>query len=354
MKNLKLFSFKSIYLIFIVLLSLIIPLILNSCSSDSIINPIVLQSGKGAYILSEGGSSGQLSFYSITKDTFFADIFSGGSLSGYPDGLLFFQNNLFISLQGNFGGPGLIYKTDTNGTVIQASNPIGTNPYSLAISNSKIFLTSGPASSVTIADLNSFNLIANISVGAYPQEILSYNNKIYVCNTSVFSGPQDSTVSVIDAANNNLVATIIVGKDPSALAVSNSGNILVGCPFPKNTIYVINPNTFNKIDSIEIIDGFGKDITADPNSSNIYYITGNNNIGKCDLVTKQQTIIINNPSPASVFFYGYAYNPESQKHFVTDAKNFILNGRLLIYNNSGVLEKEFATGVAPRRIVFKK
>ena len=336
----------------------IFALLFSSCTRDEIIipEPPVVLTTNGAYILSEGGvnpGSSKLSFYSIAKDSFYTNIYSPGILGLFPSGLIFINNNLFLTEQGNFGSAGKIYKLDTNGSTI-LSQVVGTNPYSLAAANNKIYITNGPAGNVSVVDMNSLSLIKSISVGVYPQEIIAIGNKVFVCNTSLYGGAQDSTVSVIDATTDNVVKTIIVQKDPSSLAMTNDNKLLVGCPGQFGFVYLIDPDSYNKIDSFLSIDGFGKDIAVDSDSDDIFFISISNNISKINLVNKVSSKLISNPSPSSSLFYGYNYESVNKKHYVCDAKNFTVAGSLYIYNEIGAMEKIIYTiGIAPRRIVFK-
>lgn len=335
---------------------IIVPLF-SSCTRDAVIipEPPVVITTNGAYILSEGGvnpGTSRLSFYSITKDSFYTNI-SPGILGLFPSGLVFKNNNLFLTEQGNFGSAGKIYKLDTNGAVI-TSQVVGTNPYSLTALNNKIYITNGPASNVSVVDMNSLSFIKSISVGVYPQEIIAIGNKVFVCNTSLYGGAQDSTVSVIDATTDNVVKTVIVQKDPSSLAITNDNKLLVGCPGQFGYVYLIDPDSYNKLDSFLSFDGFSKDIGVDSKSDDIFFISNSNNITKINLVSRVSFSIITNPSPSSSLFYGYNYESVNKKHYVCDAKNFTIAGNLNIYNEIGALEKIIYTiGIAPRRIVFK-
>ncbi|HEX2787657.1 MAG TPA: T9SS type A sorting domain-containing protein [Ignavibacteria bacterium] len=308
-----------------------------------------------AYILSEGGfsaGSSRLSMYSIPDNNFTASVFSPGNLGLYSDGLVYHENFLYVLEQGSFGGQGKIYKLDTNGTVIN-SRTFGTNPYSLAISNGKIYTTNGSAHQVIVLDINNFNTVKTITVGAYPQEIIAYNNKVFVCNTSEFGGASDSTVSVINTLTDSVIATINVTKDPSSLALTNDNKLLIGCPGGQGKIYKVDPVTHQKLDSFAAENGFDKDIAVDRNSDNIYYINYINGITRLNLSSRTVTHIINNPNPAAVYFYGYNFDYTNGKHYVMDAKNFTINGAVNIYGIAGGLEQTFATGIAPRRITFK-
>ncbi len=338
---------------------------LNSCNRDEINSPpsVVTISSKGAYIISEGGfnpGTSKLSFYNKTADSFYVSIFNPGSLGLYPDGLLYDNGNLFISEQGNFGAAGKVYKTDTNGTVIM-SGSAGVNPYSMTIANNKIYLTNGPANSVAVLDKNTLSQITTIGVGIYPQEILSIGNKVFVCNTNVFNGGTDSTVSVIDASTDNLVATIPVSRNPTALAVSEDAHLLVGCPGDSISavIYKIDPAALIITTAYRNHTfGLSKDIVSIGNNE-IIYIGGNiyeeKNIVKYSLTTRTGQSII--PQPTGGLNYGLSYDNESSRIYVcVAAADFLSNGIFRIYGNTGSLIKEFniTGGITPRRIALKK
>ncbi len=342
-------------------ISLMLILTFNFIGCDKEGNPIIpvtVTTTKGAYILSEGGGSpgsSTLSLYSVVKDSFYLNIFSGGTLGSFPDGLMLYNNSLFVTEQGSFGGAGKIHKLDTTGVVQQSSFPFGTNPYSFAIQDNKIYVTNGPASSVSVLDLGSLSFIKTISVGVYPQEIIALGGKVFVCNTSLFGGAQDSTVSVIDPQLDSVIARITVRKDPSSLAITNDGKLLIGCPSASGYIYKIDPVSLAKMDSIfNLVDGLSKDMSLNSLAGDVYYISASNNISKVNLSTKQSVVVITNTDPANRFFYGYGYDEINSKHYILDARNFVLSGHLYIHNSSGVLEKDFTTGIAPRRVIFKR
>lgn len=331
----------------------------SGCDREDITNPIVSDTEKnGVYILGEGlfnnPGTANLSFYNQNSNNFTVNIFNPGELGNTPDGLIISGDELFITEQGNFGSAGKIYKTDTNGTVI-SSNSVGINPYSLAIANGKIYTTNGPAGNVSVVDKNSLATITTVAVGVYPQEILSIGNKVFVCNTSVFMGVTDSTVSVIDAVSDLVIATIKVRQSPSSLAVTNDGKLLVGCPgsSAEGMIYKIDPGNYTKLDSLAAGNGFGKDIAVDENTENIYFISDDNNIVRLNLVTKTSEIFITNTNPSASYFFGYNFDSRKLKHYIADAKNFTNNGSLYVFDGKGTLLSTFSTGVAPRRILIK-
>jgi DNA-binding beta-propeller fold protein YncE len=309
------------------------------------------------YTLSEGGfslGSSKLSMFNVESGSFTQNIFSPGNLGLYPDGLIYYNDYLYLTEQGSFGSSGKIYKIDTLGQVIRSAI-FGTNPYSLTIVNNKVYITNGPASKVSVLNLNDFSLVKNIQVGVYPQEIISSNNKVFVANISLWGGGSDSTISVIDSFSDSAIAKIVLRKDPSSLAISKDNFLLVGCPGDgiKGIIYKINPTNYNIIDSFTVpVYGFEKDISVDKNSNEIFFIANTNDIVKYNLLTRTISVVLASVYPNN-YYYGYNYDFTKKQHFVLDAKNFTIPGNLIMLDSNNVVINNFQTGTAPRRVVFK-
>lgn len=334
-------------------------LILFGCNRESVVdsnNNIVIPPSvkQGLYILCEGSgvNSSKLSFYDLDT-TFYENIFKPGNLGLYPDGMIFDGTNLLITEQGNYLSPGKIHRVDTSGTEI-SSQIVGLNPYSLCISNNKIYITNGPDTSVSVLDLSSFGFIKRIKVGYYPQEILSYNNKVFVCNTSFWGGPYDSTISVIDALVDSLITNIVLQREPTSITLSKDSKLLIGCcnNSVNGKIYKVDPITFAIIDSYNVVSGFGRDISVDENSDKIYFISNSKTIIRLNLITKISETFIDNPSPANNSFYGYIYDSMNKMHYVANARSFTTNGLVHKYDEQGVLLASFQTGIIPRRLLL--
>lgn len=340
---------KSLKFIVLVFVS---ALFLQGCSREELVGPGPGPvSDRGVYVLSEGnGTSASiaLSYFNITDTAFTQNILTQ-TIGSYPDGLIASGNDLYMTAQGNFGSAGKIYRLDNTGNV-QASNDVGTNPYSLTEASDKLFITNGPASNVSVVNKSSLSTITTIPVGAYPQEIITFGTKVFVCNTSAFGGPFDSTVSVIDAPTNLVVATITVQRDPSALAISNNSRLIIGCPGVNSYIYLVDPTNYAKLDSFLIPTGCNKDIAVDRDSDEIYFISGSFpsfSVEKLNLSTRTITQVM---APGNNY-YGLAYDSETDQLFVSIAPDFTNNGKLRVLTNGTAVD--YTTGVAPRRLLIK-
>jgi YVTN family beta-propeller protein len=341
---------KKIFLVIIVLV-----ILFSGCNRDTIVNsnpPTITNSKKGLYILCEGSGAGtsKLSYYDLDS-VFYVNIIKPGSLGLYPDGLITDGTNLFITEQGNYNAQGMIYKTDTGGTIIN-SQVVGLNPYSLCIRYNKIYITNGRANNVSVVDKDNLSTIKTINVGVNPQEILAAYNKVFVCNAGNFSSPHDSTVSVIDANLDSVINVITLRNSPSAITLSNENKLLIGCQGANGKIFIVDPNNFSKIDSFSVVGGFDRDISVDANSQDIYFISYDNRIVKLNLASGVSGEVINNPSPASVYFYGYVFDSKSKIHYVANARNFVSSGLIHKYDISGNMLSFYTTGIAPRRLLL--
>lgn len=325
---------------------------LQGCSREELTGPGGgTVSDRGVYVLSEGNGTSPsiaLSYYNITDTAFTQNILSQ-NIGSYPDGLIASGTQLYMTAQGNFGSPGKIYRMDLTGNV-QASNDVGINPYSLTEASDKLYITNGPASNVSVVDKSSLNVITSIPVGSYPQEIITFGTKVFVCNISSFGGNADSTVSVIDAPTDQVIASIIVQRDPSALAISNNSRLIVGCPGVNSYIYLVDPTSYAKLDSFQVPDGCNRDIAVDSDSDDIYFISGSFpsfRVLKLNLSTR----VISEVFATGNNYYGLAYDSESDQLFVAITPDFSNNGKLRVLTNGTTVD--YTTGVAPRRLLIK-
>lgn len=347
-----------------IFLSMMSCIIISSCNRDEVIvEPPPVNAGEGVYILSEGGFSpgtSKLSYFDFESGQFSVNIFNPGSLGLFPDGIIFNDGFLYITEQGNFGAEGKAYKTDKNGTVITSSNA-GVNPFAITLSNGRLYTSNGPSNTVTAISRDNLQILSTIPVRNYPQEILGIGIRVFVCNFGSFSTGDDSVVSVIDAGNNQVIGNIIVGRNPSSLAKSTDGKLLIGCPgdSSKGVIYKVDPLTLARLDTFKNLTfGFSKDIVV-AGSNVIYFIGGDVYVDKeiieYTISSGVSRVLIQ--QPPGYFNYGLAVDQTNGNIYVGQAaSDFASSGRVRVYSSGGVLTRELAVpdGIAPRRILVKR
>jgi YVTN family beta-propeller protein len=122
-------------------------------------------------------------------------------------------------------------------------NTIGVHGIAFDKVLNKGFTSNGGLNTVTVFDLNTNQVIAQIATGQNPDAILyePYSKQIITCNGT------SNDLSILDPLENKLVATIPVGGKPET-AVSNQSGLLFVNIEDKNEIVVVNLKT-NKIES---------------------------------------------------------------------------------------------------------
>jgi YVTN family beta-propeller protein len=233
------------------------------------------------------------------------------------------------------------------------------NPRYIAFSNGKGFVTNWGAGSdttddfIAVIDLTTNTISSKISVAEGPEQIVANGNFLYVTHKGGWGS--GNTVTVINAVTDTVLKTINVGEVPDELLVNSSGDIVVSCEGKAETswspievlgsLVTINSTTNEVTNTIGYVSGFH------PNgmvlgSGNIYLSTSSS-IYKMDenATTIPTSEIIATP------VYGMSVN--DSKIYVTDAKDFLDNGTLKIFDATTNIElKEFTVGLIPNKIYF--
>jgi YVTN family beta-propeller protein len=107
----------------------------------------------------------------------------------------------------------------------------------------KGYTSNGRINNVTVFDLNTNKVLAQIATGENPDAIMydAFSKKIITCNG------RSKDLSVIDPANDKVIATIPVGGKPETAVSNQAGKIFVNIE-DKNEIVVVNINN-NTVES---------------------------------------------------------------------------------------------------------
>src|SRR5690606_34506076 len=109
------------------------------------------------------------------------------------------------------------------------------NPRYITFYNGKAFLSSylgkvadAANGSVVEIDTTSLQIGRSVEVGRQPEELVAYNDKIYVANSGGYSPPNyESTISVIDISTFQESKRIEVGINLHRLKIDSEGDLYV-------------------------------------------------------------------------------------------------------------------------------
>ena len=101
----------------------------------------------------------------------------------------------------------------------------GAIPCAVAVNSAtnRVYVVNHGDDSVTVVDAAMREVIATVKVGSLPQGIAvdTKANRIYVANV------HGDSISVIDGSSNRVVKTLSTGKNPYAIAVDQAGNAYI-------------------------------------------------------------------------------------------------------------------------------
>ncbi len=126
------------------------------------------------------------------------------------------------------------------------------------------YISNYASNSVSVIDIATNNVIATVPVGTCPSGVAvnPEGTEAYVANT------MDSTVSVIDTAINSITATVPVGLCPIGVAVNPSGTKVYVANMADSTVSVIDTATNKVTATVSLGRPYG--ITVNPTGTRVY------------------------------------------------------------------------------------
>jgi hypothetical protein len=237
------------------------------------------------------------------------------------------------------------------------------NPRFMAIKNNILYLSCWGIASVSTDDYiavintNDLSTLPKILVAEGPEKMTLNNNELFVAHKGGFSNGK--TISVINISNNTITNTINTGDIPENLAIYNN-QLFVFCS--GKIVYDTNWNIINQtggkiinynLSNYSEIFSINFNNTEHPrkfciNQDKIYYSLNNQIYKKDFLTTTLPPASFFNPQVTTL----YGLNVTNNNIFVCDAKAFNSAGSLKIFNETGTLITEKATGIAPNGVYF--
>jgi YVTN family beta-propeller protein len=343
------------------LLTLVSLSVLSSCEKENKpeiqdIKPV----RKGLYVLAEGGfnsNNSALTYYNFDNKQLIADQFqavNGRGLGDTGNDLKTYGSKMYIVVSVS----STLEITDLTGKSIKKIDFRNGNttiqPRSIAFNKNKAFISSYNGT-VSVLDTTLLTIEKTINVGSSPEKLAVANGKLYVANSGGMNYPNyDKTVSVIDLSTLTEIKKIIVAENPNNVTVDSDGDV-----------YIVSSGNYSTVKpSLAIIDSKTDLVkkTFDDFKAGSFTISGDyayftagqgiikvfnvktEAIEKASFITDGTTIT----TP-----YGIAVDEVNNEVFVTDAKNYSINGEVFCFDKStGVKKYSLATGINPSKVVF--
>ena len=326
---------------------------------------------KGVFVLNEGNyqfSNASLSFYDPEADTVANNLFYKANnvpIGDVAESMAMVDGKLYIVVNNS----NLIYKVDANTLKCDLTQPFKLGDFyspreMFFLSPEKAYVTDIIGTNIWIINPQNMTHTGSIEIGKTTEKMVPVGNELYVSNWSLYyidpsSHDSYNTVQVIDMNNDIRVAEIEVGKEPNTMAVDKNGHVWVLCEgrswdvgYGENpSLWEIDPQ-FKTARKRYEFEGTASVLRANGAGDQLYLIY-NNVVRRFDVATMTLSETFSIVAEASGLFYNMAVDPKTDDIYVTDAKNYMMNGTVYRYTSDGLLLNSFEAGVIPSAMLFK-
>jgi DNA-binding beta-propeller fold protein YncE len=213
---------------------------------------------------------------------------------------------------------------------------------------------------VSVFDLASQTVTGTVPTSSWTENMIRYKDVVLVTSIGSFSEPSSGRkafVFVIDAQTDQIVDSIATGKEPIGLVIDKKEKVWILCSggydnFEAPTLLRVDPDqrivekkfTFDNPLSVP------SRLCMNPTGDTMYFLRG----GICrmavtDIGLPQQPFI----ASEGRLLYGLAIQPSTGHLFTSDAVDYVQNGKVYEYRQSGNLIRSFKAGRIPGSFCFK-
>ena len=352
------------------LLSFIV-LALFSCSKDPLDTVFFDFSGnKGVYVVNEGNfmyGNSSLSFYDPEQKRVYNDVFqarNSAPLGDVAQSIAIWNNMAFIVVNNS----GKIYVVDNRTAEFKGSiSGLSSPRYVHVVDPQKAYVTDLYAQKITIFNPQTFQMTGKISVNNSKSEfsqhsteqMLQYKNLVFVNCWSY-----DNKILVINSNTDQFIDSIEVFKQPNSMIIDKYNKIWVltdggfeGSPYgyEQPGLLKIDAETREIERSFRFALGeHPLKLCINQTNDTIYYL--NKHVWRMSVTDKripEQPFILSENTSLYGGFYSLGIDPFSSEIYVGDAIDHRQNGIVHRYAPSGKLIDEFKVGISPGNFGFK-
>jgi DNA-binding beta-propeller fold protein YncE len=216
---------------------------------------------------------------------------------------------------------------------------------------------------VAVVNLNTLRVDKHIPVSTGPERMIKTGGLVFVLNQGGYG--TDSTVSVINTSNDQLIKTLQVYPKPSGAVLDKEGKLWVMCSgkgfngFPaagdsEGHLLQIDPQTLIVLNDFPFPDNVDHPdkLVINRAGDKLYYLYKNAvyEFGIDDLSLPYQPMIRHNG-----YLYALGLDASTDLIYVSDPVDFVQNGWVFRYQAStGMVVDSFPTGIIPGFFCFNE
>lgn len=356
-------SLKRYKLLYLTVVSLLLCFILSSCSKKEtdIAGPNVL-ADNGLFIVNEGMftfGNASLSYYNPLDGTLLNNVFyltNHAPLGDVAQSICIQGTHAWIVINNS----GIIYQIDRHNGLYKGKLEGFVSPRNLLfVTDHKAYVSDLYSTFLTVVDPNGTEYIGRIELGRTSEEMVLAAGKVFVANWSALNQSlSNNMVMVVDAGSDMVLDSIRVGIEPNSMKVDKDAKLWVLCSGGYNSDE--NPSLW-KIDPItlEVEGSFNfsnkqmnpVDLSINGNRDTLYFLNeGVYRMSIYDELLPQAAFIVG----GSHNYYSLTVDDQLNNIYVTDALNYMVNGKVFRYSHQGSLMDSFEAGIIPGSFVFNR
>lgn len=124
--------------------------------------------------------------------------------------------------------------------------PIG--PQGLCINNNTIYITNNYNNSISIVDKETLNEEGNFYIGADPNDVIYYNDRLYI------SCGEANSVIVYDLIENKIVFKLPTGLWPNSIEIDKSNEVILVSNLQGNNVSIIDIESNKEIAQVKTLE----------------------------------------------------------------------------------------------------
>jgi YVTN family beta-propeller protein len=335
-----------------------IVLLASSCKKDPIkkdgnsAEQAAFVTGQGVFITSEGNytfGNAKISYYNYSASSVTTDVFQTANSRPLGDicQSMSIINGKGYAVMNNSNKIEVVNMSDFKSvaTITGFNSP----RYMLQVTTSKAYVSDLYANAISIVNLSTNQIMGNIPLLGWTEEMALSGNKVYVTNHKT------GKLYVINSITDMITDSIPLSKGANSLAFDHTNKLWVMCSGESSTstpggLYEINTVNDSVITSFSFPTADGPwRLTKNATGDTLYYL--NHGVNKFWIGA---TALPSAPfiTEGTRNFYGLGIDPVSHKIFVADAIDYVQSGKVYVYDQAGVEQSNFLAGIIPGDFVF--
>jgi DNA-binding beta-propeller fold protein YncE len=341
-----------------VLFLITLSLVVNSCVkvNDIPTDPTEsIVSGNGVFIVNEGNfkwGNGSLSYYSYDADKIYNDIFlkiNGWPLGDVPNSIEIDGDKAYIVVNNS----GKIEVVNRNSLEAVATINGLNSPRNISFVNSeKAYVTNMYSDSVAIISLLNNSITGYINIRRSSESVVISGNKAFISN---WIGGKE--IMVINNITDKVIDSIEVGAEPESMVIDRYNMLWILCNggwARQNYAELVSVNTISdRVESRFVFptkQASPSCLTIDGTGETLYYLDGGVRQMNISSAFLPETALI---SGSGANFYKIAVNPLNSDILITDAVDYIQEGKVMLYKKDGTFVSIMQAGIIPGSMCFK-